>query len=277
MVGNKPKAGRILAESWRILRRQRTILYLVLVTWVLSLLSLPFLRLYGLQFPPSLNSPPVFSPTHSGALIALEFVVGLVIGPFVFAGLFRSLLSLIENRSISLGDYFRLGWSGYKRGLLLLLSTILCALPFMLIILVATFVAVVLVGVAAHTGAAWATILASVVAILVYLLLLLFDIWGSMALLLIPAVGFTDPEIGALAAATRAVGLAWRYRWTVIWLSVLLGLLVLLGYVILMVLALIPALGVAVGLLVLQFPLLLSYLALLIFYRGWGHGEEEVA
>lgn len=279
VVGNHPKAGRILAESWGIFRRQRTILNVALGAWLIGLFSLAVLHLAGYHFP-TFSWPPVppVPPAHQGLLIVTQIVLGLVAGPLAMAGVMRSLLSLIEDRPVSLGKFFRWAVGGFKRALWLFLSSLLLALPFLLVGGVATVVAVMpYLIVLAHAVAVWAKVLAGVVAVLLWLLLLIFGIWLSGVLTFIPAVGFTDPELGALKAATRAIGLAWRHRWVMVGLGLRLSVLLFLAYAVLILLGLVPILGTPLGLFVVQLPALLGYLALLVFYRGWGGGEDETA
>ena len=181
------KLGRIIAAAWTVVVRHRTMLNVMLGALVLSLPSQLFYLWRGPQFPQLPNGESVLF------LGLFSAVLGLTLGPWLMASLFQSLPLLIEDRPVPLGDFFRLGLSGYKRAFLLLLATLVVSILAFVALAVLVAGSVVLFRLVAASIPLGGKILAAVAAVLLAGIAAAFSLWLLMVLQLIPAVGMNSP------------------------------------------------------------------------------------
>lgn len=260
----------ILSQSWIIFRRSRSLWTVVLGGFLPTLFNVAVLALAGIPLEafPGLGRTllPSSLPAHPELLLLLSLLLGLTTGPLVLGGGLNSLLHLYRGEPVSLVSYIHLALAAFPRAFLLTVTALALSLALGLLggiglvflFFLATITARLVTG---ATGALAATLL-------IFLPSLAYGLWFGETILLVPTVGFTSPDLGPGAVLAKALGFAWRRRWSLLALGLVIAALILAVLLVGGLLTLLPSLGVLIYFFLVQLASLFGQLNLLVYFLG---------
>lgn len=184
----------------------------------------------------------------------------------MLAGGLNSLLRLRRGESVSLITYYHLAMANFTRSFFLTVAALGLSLALGLLggigLLFLFFAAQVTARLATGTAGALAA------SLLIFLPALAYGLWFGETILLVPTVGFSFPELGPGAVVAKALTFAWRHRWPLLALGLIVAALILTVLMFGKLLTLLPSLGALIYFFLVQLASLFGQLNLLVYFLG---------